>query len=123
MAITLDQAKAAGLLKPKKKSKFRNVRTARDGLKFDSKAEANRYTDLKARQEAGEIRDLIHHKAYHLTIGGELVCKYEADFVYYDIQRGVQVVEDVKGVVTEVFRIKARLMKLLAGIEVEIVKA
>jgi len=44
--------------------------------------------------------------------------KYVADFVYKDYH-GMIVVEDVKGVVTQVFRIKKHLMMHVHGIEIK----
>lgn len=35
--------------------------------------------------------------------------RYIADFKYFDAEKGVYVVEDVKGAETEVFRIKRKL--------------
>ena len=47
----------------------------------------------------------------------ERSCSYIADFVYLD-KNGVQVVEDTKGVRTDVYRIKRKLMLLKYGISI-----
>ena len=39
-------------------NKFGNIKTVVDGIKFDSKAEARRYTDLRTMQFAKQITDL-----------------------------------------------------------------
>ena len=39
-------------------NKFGNTKVVVDGIKFDSKKEANRYGNLKLLQKAGEISDL-----------------------------------------------------------------
>ncbi|WP_362919868.1 DUF1064 domain-containing protein [Comamonas thiooxydans] len=44
----------------------------------------------------------------------------EADFVY--VEKGVEVIEDVKGVLTTEFKLKRHLMKALLGLEVRLVK-
>ena len=46
--------------------------------------------------------------------------RYVADFVY--VEKGAEVIEDVKGVLTPEFKIKRHLMKALLGMDVRIVK-
>ena len=104
-----------------RRSKYGAIRTKVDGIMFDSKKEAGRYVYLKGLQTAGEITDLECHPPYDLFIEEHKVCRYVADFKYRD-SNGVEHVEDVKGVITSVFRLKAKLMKILLNIEVEIVK-
>ena len=41
-----------------KKSKFNNIETVVDGIRFDSQGEANRYCHLKRWQVQGRIKDL-----------------------------------------------------------------
>lgn len=101
---------------PKKKSKYRNVKTTVDGITFDSKKESQRYKELKILQEKGEIHNLNIQVSFDLK-----VCKYKADFTYnrYDITD--LIVEDVKSEITRrdrVYRIKAKLMKLFHGIDI-----
>lgn len=99
-------------------SKYRNVRTELDGYKFDSKREAGRYAELKILARAGLARDLAVHPVYPIEVNGFPICKYEADFFYRD-ERGLPHVEDVKGVRTDVYRIKKKLVKALLGIEIQ----
>lgn len=49
--------------------------------------------------------------------------RYVADFSYVDCETGEQVVEDVKGAVTDVWRIKQHLMATVHGIEVKEIRA
>ena len=49
----------------------------------------------------------------------ERECKYVADFVYTNAKSGERIVEDVKGMQTEVFKIKKKLMKEVHGIEIK----
>lgn len=94
-------------------SKYRNKPVTIDGIRFDSKREANRYCELKLLHQAGEIHKLRTHPRYTLLEPFEVKgvkyrgIVYEADFSY--TENGVQVVEDVKGVKTQVFRIKEKL--------------
>lgn len=101
--------------------KYRNVPTIVDGIRFDSKAEARRYGDLKLLERAGEIRDLRLQPRYPLTVNGVKVCEYRADFAYLD-RTGTPITEDVKGVSTKDFIIKAKLFKALLGRDVVLVK-
>lgn len=100
------------------KSKYRNQKTVVDGIVFDSKKEAMRYQHLKAFERAGLINDLRLQVPYVLiekSSHGRAI-KYVADFVYYE--DGNLVVEDVKGVKTDVYRLKKRLMAEVHGIEI-----
>ena len=91
------------------RSKYGNRKVELDGEKFDSVAERDRWVSLRLMERAGAIQSLRRQVRFHLSgSDGSHVCDYIADFVY---RRGAGVViEDVKGVVTDVFRIKAKLM-------------
>ncbi len=99
--------------------KFRNVPTEIDGIRFDSKKEAQRYVELKMLERVKEIRNLQMQPRFPLCVNGEKVCEYRADFQYVD-SGGKTVVEDVKsaGTKTPQYRIKIKLLRALTGIEV-----
>lgn len=86
-----------------------------DGHRFDSQREAKRYEELKQREAAGKIAQLELQPRFELQPAfryrGEAVRKieYVADFRYLDYERGGLVVEDVKGMKTEVYRLKRKL--------------
>jgi hypothetical protein len=98
-------------------NKYGNVKTTVDGFAFDSKKEAARYGELKLLQRAGEIRDLELQPRFPLVVNGHKVCTYVGDFKYTELA-GVEVIEDVKGVKTDVYRLKAKLMLACLGIEI-----
>jgi len=100
-------------------SKYGNIPARVNGRFFASKREARRYQELLLLERAGIIRDLETQPRFDLEVNGERICTYFADFRYYDTERNVRVVEDSKGVRTEVYKLKARLMKAVHGIEVE----
>jgi hypothetical protein len=106
------------------KSKFHNVRTVVGIEAFASKMEAARYGELLLLARAGEIRDLKRQVAFELApavkIGGKLkvALRYFADFVYFDARKNQVVVEDAKGALTEVYKIKRHLMKTVHNIEI-----
>lgn len=77
-----------------------------DDIVFASKAEAEAYSKLKHLQETGEVTSLELQPAFSFPPG----FKYIADFrvTYSD---GRVVVIDVKGVETEVFKLKLKCFK------------
>lgn len=99
--------------------KYGNVPTVVNGRSFHSKKEARRYMDLLALEKAGLIQELETQPKFRLDVNGVHVCAYLADFQYFDVPRGEVVVEDVKGVRTEVYKLKRRLMLAVHRIEVE----
>ena len=103
------------------RSKYGNKRTMVDNIEFASKAEANRYVELKMLQLAGEIKDLQLQVKFRIVVSNVHICDYIADFCY--TERLSEVVEDVKGVRTREYRLKAKLMKAIWGIEIREVKA
>lgn len=102
-----------------KSNKYNAQRTVVDGRTFDSRKEANRYMELRVLERAGYISNLQPQVPFPFRVNNVLVCTYRADFVYE--RDGQRIVEDAKGVVTPVFRIKAKLMKAIYGIDVVIV--
>lgn len=103
------------------RSKYGARKAERAGEEFDSQAEARRYDELCLLQKAGDISRLVTHPTYGLKVNGIEICRYEADFEY--VRDGQRVVEDVKGVRTDAYRLKARLMLACHGITVVEVEA
>lgn len=100
------------------RNKYSAQRTTVDGRTFASKKEARRYGQLKLREAAGEIRDLLLQVRFPLEVNGVLVCTYVADFVYLEASDWALVVEDTKGVRTDAYRLKAKLMRAVRGITI-----
>lgn len=96
-------------------NKYHNRKTVVDGITFDSKKESDYYCQLKMLKMAGEIDD------FELQVPFELQPKYKrdgriikainyiADFVviYKD---GHKEVVDVKGTLTDVYKIKKKML-------------
>lgn len=103
-------------------SKYNAVRTQVDGVWFDSKAEAARYSELKLLEKAGKIADLKIHNKWPLVIGETVIGNYESDFDYFQIIEAngdaVLVVEDVKGVRTPLYRWKKKHFEAQYGIKI-----
>ena len=105
-------------------TKYHNRRTELDGIVFDSRREANRYAELKLMERARLIRDLRLQVPFELIPASRRNGKairavhYVADFVYFDANDNL-VVEDAKGMKTEVYKLKKKLMIWKYGIEIK----
>ena len=103
-------------------NKFRNVNTIIDGIKFASKREATRYSELKLLEKGKAISGLRLQVKYVLTPAmegkyrKERASSYVADFVY--LSQGQQVVEDCKGMKTPLYVTKRKLMLAIHGISI-----
>ena len=99
-------------------NKYKAKRTIVDGISFASKAEARRYTQLLLLQRAGAIEDLELQPRLLLVVAKIKIGTYVGDFRYRDMVTGDMILEDVKGVLTPVYRIKKRLVRALHGIDI-----
>ncbi len=106
-----------------KRNKYFNKKKECDGYKFDSEKECKRYIYLKFLQKAGKIKELQVHPVFVLLQSFNLnkkkfaPLKYIADFSYKDNNDNL-VVEDVKGLKTQVYQIKKKLMAYFLKIEI-----
>lgn len=100
--------------------KYHNTKTVADGIKFDSKLEAERYAQLKILERAGVIKGLELQPSFELLPSfrknGKTWRKtvYKADFRYILCKDDRIIIEDVKGstaVITDVFRLKQKLFE------------
>lgn len=108
------------------RSKYGNRKTKRDGVTFDSKKEARRWSELSLLEKAGAIQNLQRQVRYELIpsqrIGGKVVERavfYVADFTYE--QEGELVVEDTKSPATRtpVYVVKRKLLLYRYGIRIK----
>ncbi len=110
--------------------KYNAKKAKRGNLAFDSQAEARRYDELILLLRSGQIRNLQLQKTYCLQepftgLDGKRVLgvDYKADFDYerktapdrYGNIYWIHVTEDVKGVRTESYSIKARMFHARCG--------
>jgi Protein of unknown function (DUF1064) len=105
-------------------TKYRNKKTALDGITFDSKREAARYSELRLLERAGHIRSLSLQPKFTLVDSqrradgkAERPVVYIADFMYFQGENCI--VEDAKGVKTPDYVIKRKLMLSRHGITVK----
>ena len=105
---------------PIKKPKYNNRKVEIDGHKFDSKLEAQYYEFLKRKKATGKIKDFSLQPRYTLQETFKRDGKtyrsitYIADFEVLHNDGSTQVI-DVKGMMTDVFKIKAKLFTKLYG--------
>jgi hypothetical protein len=98
-------------------SKYQSKKTVVDGITFDSRAEARRYSELKLLEKAGEILDLklqfsfMLQSPYRKNGRSVRAIYYIADFVYQDSKTGKIVVEDVKGYKTKEYLLKKKMFE------------
>jgi hypothetical protein len=101
------------------KSKYKNTKLAVDGITFHSKKEAHRYIILRDLEAEGKIFHLETQKRIPIAFNGVHICYYIADFYYFDAD-SKEVLEDVKGFKTDVFKLKHKMLKAL-GIELTLI--
>lgn len=121
------------------RNKYHARKCVLNGIEFDSRKEAQRYSELILLQRAKEITNLqrqvkfvlipAQYEVYErygkngkeLKPGKRLIekeCSYVADFVYVD-KDGKLVVDDAKGMKTKDYIIKRKLMLFIHGIRVK----
>lgn len=99
-------------------NKYGARKTVVDGITFDSKAEAKYYEHLKWLKQAKHIKDFSLQPRFLLQDSfeknGETFRKiqYKADFEVHNLDGSVEII-DIKGVETEVFKIKRKLYEKL----------
>ena len=108
-------------------NKYRNKKVIVDDYIFDSIQESRRYKELKLLLKAGQIQDLELQPHFLLQESfkknGKTYRKIEyiADFKYTENKKTI--VEDVKGLQTDVFKIKHKLFeKKYPDLELRIIK-
>lgn len=114
------------------RNKYKRKKTEVDGILFDSKKEAKRYSQLKTMEDLHLISNLRMQVPYELIPSQyeeyidekgrkkrrciERPVKYYADFVYFDGEN--EIVEDTKGMRTKDYIIKRKLMLYVHGIKI-----
>lgn len=105
-----------------KRNKFnaKKVRDINGKVLYDSMLERDYHAELKLREAAGDIRDLVYHPQLYLT---EANVGYKPDFHYIDSKTGKPIFVDTKGVETSGrFAVIKKLWKVYGQGELHIVK-
>lgn len=106
-----------------KQNKYKNKKVVYNGIKFDSQKERNYYIKLKLLEDKGKIKDLKLQVKYELQpkfkSGNKNIqaISYIADFTYLDEENKLHII-DTKGVRTDVYKIKKKMMQY-KGLEIE----
>ena len=116
-----------------RRHKYGAVSTVIDGVRFASKKEARRYGELKLLEKAGHIARLQLQRRFELcapktNLRGDVTDKdwmntvgyYVPDFCYDELTQAATrfIVEDVKGVRTQVYALKKRWFEAQYGITI-----
>lgn len=91
----------------RRKHKYNNKIVKINGQSFDSEGEYTRYKELEILERVGLIKDL--KRQVRIKIINKPDVYYVADFVYKE--DGKLIVEDFKGYVTEVFKLKSKIIR------------
>lgn len=128
-ARDITQRQQAILAQMKKPAKYRNRKTVVGNICFDSAKEAKRYQELRLLEKVGEIFGLELQPEFTLCApdnhwnisaglnGHPVVGKYRGDF-FYKTRSGEQIVEDVKGFKTPLYRWKKKHVEAQYGIKI-----
>lgn len=111
------------------RNKYKASKIETDDGRFDSKLEFKRWVYLRQLEKFGVITNLMRQVPFTLIPSqykyGKCIfreCRYVADFTYTIAETGEYIVEDTKGIVLDVFRIKQKLMYFVHGIVVQVVR-
>lgn len=100
------------------RTKFNNIRTEIDKIKFSSKREARFYEELKLKKLAGEVAFFLMQVPLHFASG----IRYVVDFLVFNADGTIRWIE-VKGYPTPVWKMKMRMMaQEYPLIDIEVVK-
>ena len=108
------------------KNKYNNVHTEYNGIKYDSKLEAQTAQELDWRLKAKDIKEWRRQVKIPLRVNEVFIANYYIDFIYTDKYDQVHYLE-VKGLELPLWQMKWRLLTALIneiepGAELEILK-
>lgn len=118
--INIQQARRLGFISNSlgKKTKYGNKKTSYKGFLFDSKKEAERAMELDSLKKKGVIISWFPQPEFKIIHNDVKICSYFADFsVQY--HNGYVEYEDVKGVKTDVYKLKKKLVLAFHGITIK----
>jgi hypothetical protein len=95
-----------------KPRKYKNVTCFVDGIRFDSRREADYYGQLKIEKKAGLIKEFERQVLFGLKVNGDNICAHRVDFLV-TLKDGSLEVREVKGFETNEWNIKRKLFESL----------
>jgi len=90
------------------KSKYGNIRTEYNGIKYDSIFEAETAQELDWLLQAKEIKEWKRQIRVPLKVNGVFIATYIVDFLYID-KHDQRIYLEAKGFPTEVFKMKWKI--------------
>jgi hypothetical protein len=113
--------------RPSRKGKYNAKGEHVDGHWFASAAEARRYEQLRIMLHDERICRLELQPVFEIRINNHLITRYRGDFRYGVLdERGVLadvVIEDVKGMLTDVYVMKKKLVEALHSVRINEIPA
>jgi hypothetical protein len=95
-----------------KRNKYNATKTTYRGFTYDSTKEARYSLYLDSEQYAGRVKDYKRQFKMSLDLNGVHIANYYADFLI-EHDNGVKEIVDVKGMITDLFRLKWKLAQAL----------
>ena len=124
MTDRMSAAELRAIQEQPKSQKYSAQRITVDGITFDSKREAKRWTELKLLEQAGEIIELRRQVVVPLEgRDGPLLARkgrqmrITVDFGYVEVATGLTIYEDAKGMPTRDYEVR-RAVAAAQGVEV-----
>jgi hypothetical protein len=123
LTTTITRQEAKALIAKPKRSKYGATKTMVDGILFDSRKEANRYSELKHLEKVGDISHLeLQPKFFLFGSKGPVLMKsdrypngrratWRGDFAYFCSRRNKRICEDVKGMRTDMYLLKKAIVE------------
>ena len=108
--------------RPGKRSKYNSKTTTIDGINFDSRLEAAYYLQLETEKKMGTVKYYLRQVPFHLPGG----IQYRVDFMVVRPQGNTIRIDyiDVKGVITQTYRMKKKIVEDLYPVKIiEVTKA
>ena len=92
--------------------KYGNKTCFVDGIRFDSRREADYYGQLKIEKRACLILDFERQVEFELAVNGQKICSHRVDF-FVTLPGGIKEVREVKGYATPEWNLKRKLFEAL----------
>lgn len=103
------------------RSKYGNLKTEYNGYVYMSKKEANYAQQLDFQKKAKNVSDRVvsyeRQVPFQITMNGVKIAKYLADFKVLYADKHVEII-DVKGVRTNIYTLKKKLVEAQYGIKI-----
>lgn len=101
--------------------KYGNSTCFVDGIRFDSRREADYYGQLKMEQRAKLIKSFERQVTFDLVVNGKRICGHRVDFLVL-LNDGSQEVREVKGYATAEWDLKRKIFEATQDIPYKVIK-